>query len=182
MTENANMVKPGQRAGLMKSTWWMTSLDTIPKKLMNFIQPHTIAQPAPRTGKIPVFTADQQLIWLAPRILPFILIQYLSHHIFEFTWHPILLLFLATVQFFFLSRTTVKLFVDLGVKWSFYDGSAPRDKIPDNKLSHLAVISGMVILVRNLIGIVLIYDRKNPVKINYYWPLIAFLYTCLLGK
>lgn len=133
------VVEPGQRTGAMKSTWWQGPIDTFPKRYMSIAQPHDIVQPPPRKGKVPVLTTRRLLPWLGPRILPFVLLQYVSHHVFHYTWPVGLVLFLGTLHFLFFAATATRLCIELGAKWSFFDGGAPRDKVPDVKLNHLSV-------------------------------------------
>lgn len=172
-------VEPGQRTGQMRSTWYRRPLQSISEVLINFVQPHNVPQPGPRSGKLPVFTGIQQLQWALPRALPFFIVHWALLRI-GLTVHPAMMTIAGGIWLLCFAFTTVRLFISFGLKWGFYDGKAPRDKVPDSKVAHLSMVYGLVAFVRMSIGVVLLYDREEPALLRPWWLLTAFVYTILL--
>ncbi|KAE8220324.1 hypothetical protein CF319_g6129 [Tilletia indica] len=173
------IVEPKQLVGNMKSTWWRTPANTFAEELLTRLQPHTLPQVGPRKGKLPVFTPAQQLRWMAPQFIAPILIPWLSRR-YGLRWPKWAMVAFSTTHWLRFAGNVVHLFVKLGHKWGYFDGTKPRDKVPDSAVQHLAFVYPSVAVARMLIGVLLIYKPRDPVRLTALLPVKAFLYSIVL--
>ncbi|PWN53407.1 hypothetical protein IE53DRAFT_310250 [Violaceomyces palustris] len=111
-------------------------------------QPSHRPPPEPRKGKLPVFTAGQQLRLFSAGILPTLIPIWATQHFLGYVWP----LWAKAVWFGLVSQSINDYYADflneMGYKWGYLDGDKPRDKIPDEYVDTIFVLGLVTPFVR----------------------------------
>ncbi|KAF8309902.1 hypothetical protein DL93DRAFT_1689297 [Clavulina sp. PMI_390] len=130
--------------------------------------------------KLSVHSAIAQHIFVLPKALIPVVIQYISMTYFNLSWSlPFAFVFYSTVATLF-SFVMLFHFKAITAKHGFLDASHSRDGIPDSKLNGTLIFLGLTLSGRALVGGLLAYDRFEIPSFSIWDPIHIFVFHCVL--
>ncbi|PWN46593.1 hypothetical protein IE53DRAFT_392425 [Violaceomyces palustris] len=176
------------RKGPMRATWHHKPLDE-QSFFEKFLSVAGVLQDPPGSERPPVFAKDEpmpympiwrQHLWAFPRaVLPLI-----AHRAFtELTGRtvpPGIAGPLYLGYFFLFGIDVFATLRRMGKKYGFLDGEVPRDGIPDDDVTRVAVGLFNVILFRCIFAFIFVYDQHETISIQWYWPVQLAAYAIIL--
>ncbi|KAF8315651.1 hypothetical protein DL93DRAFT_2078881 [Clavulina sp. PMI_390] len=133
-----------------------------------------------REGKIAVHPWLSQHMFIFPRAVAPIVLQYISMRAFGYSWPFPVAFGIYAVAFFIFAGSMLRFFNHLGEKHGFLDGEVHRDEVPDARLAW--TMGGLMFtnVARPLLGCFVAYDRYEVPHFNLWSPIHMFMFTVIL--
>lgn len=96
------------------------------------------------------------------------------------TFHPAFAFFYYAVAYKFFALSCVKVFNKMGQKYGYFDGSHPRDGVPDQYVSKVFWSMIGTISIRPLFAAFIFYNRNEKPNLSIWFPVQMFMYSVVL--
>ncbi|KAF8316092.1 hypothetical protein DL93DRAFT_2166322 [Clavulina sp. PMI_390] len=134
----------------------------------------------PREGKMAVHSYWSQHTFVLPRALAPMLLQYFSMQVLGYSWPLPVAFLIYSVSFILFAINMLHEYNRLAEKHGFLDAQAPRDNVPDVRLTSTSIGLLLTVTVRPLLGCFVAYKRYELPYLSLWTPVHMFMYTCIL--
>lgn len=186
--DKAPMVAP-KKKHTMTATWHLDEDQSewdFYKRLihrLNILQHPKGQAPAPvytKDDKVPFYPVWRQWAYIMPRAVVPLLIHRAFMELTGWTFHPVFAFFFYAFAFKFFAIRCVRVFNRMGQKYGFFDGSHPRDGVPDLHSQKIGLSMLGTVTIRPLFATFLIYDRYEKPSLSLWFPVQMFIYSAVL--
>lgn len=133
-----------------------------------------------KTDKIPVLSVWRSGGWMFWRSLVTPAIEYALWRFFDIQLSHLSAFFLYLVSEVVIAIDHLHTLRWLGTKYGYFDGSVPRDEVPDMRVREVAFSLTFTALGRMIILFAFAYDPKQVPEISWLLPIQITMYTLIL--
>jgi hypothetical protein len=188
VTAESPAAKPAMKKHAMTATWhlddpstWNFYQRTIMRLDILQQKKDTPAPPVhPKTDKVPYYPVWRQWAWIIPRALISVGLHRLFMEVTGWTFHPAFAFLYYTIAYKAFALACVRVFNKMGQKYGYFDGSHPRDGVPDEYLGKVVWSMLGTISIRPLFAAFLFYNREEKPSLSLWFPLQMFVYSVVL--